>query len=100
MAESEEELKSLLMKVKEESDKAGLKLNVQKTKIVASGPITSWQRDGEMMEIVRNFILGGSKITADGDCSHKIKRCLLLGRKAMTNLDSILKSRDITLHYS
>ena len=95
MAESEEELKSLLMKVKEKSEKTGLKLNIQKTKIMASGPITSWQIDGETMEIVRDFILGGSKITADGDCSHEIKRCLLLGRKAMTNLDSILKSRDI-----
>ena len=97
MAESEEELKSLLMKVKEESKKVGLKLNIQKTKIMASGPITSWQIDGETMEIVTDFIFLGSKITADGDCSHKIKRCLLLGRKAMTNLDSILKSRDITL---
>ena len=94
MAESEEELVCLLMKVKEESEKAGLKLNIQKTKIMASGPITSWQIDGET---VRDFILGGSKITADGDCSHEMKRCLLLGRKAMTNLDSILKSRDITL---
>ena len=97
MTESEEELKSLLMKVKEESEKVGLKLNIQKTKIMASGPITSWQIDGEIMEKVRDFILGGSKITADGDCSHEIKRCLLLGRKAKTNLDSILKSRDITL---
>ena len=97
MAESEEELKSLLMKVKEESEKAGLKLNIQKTMIIASGPITSWQIDGETMETVRDFILGGSKITADGDCSHAIKRCLLLGRKAMTNRDSIVKSRDITL---
>ena len=97
MAESEEELKSLLMKVKEESEIVGLKLNIQKTKIVASGPITSWQIDGETVETVRDFILGGSKITAYGDCSHEIKRCLLLGRKAMTNLDSILKSRDITL---
>ena len=97
MAESEEELKSLLMKVKEESEIAGLKLNIQKTKFMASGPITSWQIDGEKMETVRDFILGGSKITADGDCSHEIKRHLLLGRKAMTNLDSILKSRDITL---
>ena len=97
MAESEEELKSLLMKVKEESEKVGLKLNVQKTKILASGPITSWEIDGETVETVSDFILGGSKITADGDCSHEIKRCLLLGRKAMTNLDSILKSRDITL---
>ena len=96
MAESKEELKSLLMKVKEESEKAGLKLNIQKTKIVASSPITSWQIDGETLETVRNFIFGDSKITADGDCSHEIKRCLLLGRKAMTNLDSILKSRDIT----
>ena len=97
MAESEEELKSLLMKVKEESEKVGLKLNIQKTKIMASGRITSWQIDGETMEIVRDFIFGSSKITADGDCSHEIKRCLLLGRKVMTNLDSILKSRDITL---
>ena len=97
MAESEEELKSLLMKVKEESEKVGLKLNIQKTKIMASGPIISWQIDGETMETVTEFILGGSKITADGDCSHKIKRCLLLGRKVMTNLDSILKSRDSTL---
>ena len=97
MAESEEELKSLLMKVKEESEKVGLKLNIQKTKIIASSPITSWQIDGETMETVADFILGGSKITADGDCSHEIKRCLLLGRKVMTNLDSILKSRDITL---
>ena len=97
MAESEEELKSLLMKMKEESQKVGLKLNIQKTKIMASGSITSWQIDGETMETVTDFILGGSKITADGDCSHEIKRCLLLGRKAMTNLDSILKSRDITL---
>ena len=97
MAESEEELKSLLMKVKEESEKAGLKLNIHKPKIMASGPITSWQIDGETMETVRDFILGGSKITADGDCSHEIKRCLLLGRKVMTNLDSILKSRGITL---
>ena len=95
MAESEEELKSLLMK--EESEKVGLKLNIQKTKIMASGPITSWQRDGETVEIVSDFILGGSKITADGDCSHEVKRCLLLGRKVMTNLDSILKSRDTTL---
>ena len=90
MAESEEELKSLLMKVKEESEKLGLKLNIQKTKIMASGPITSWQRDGE---IVRDFTLGGSKVTADGDCSHEIKRCLLLGRKAMTNLDNYIKKR-------
>ena len=97
MAGSKEELKSLLMKVKEESEKAGLKLNIQKTKIMASGPITSWQIDGETMETVTDFILGGSKITADGDCSHEIKRCLLLGRKAMTNRDSILKSRDVTL---
>ena len=97
MAESEEELKSLLMKVKEESEKVGLKLNIQKTKIMASGPITSWQIDGKTVETVADFILGGSKITADGDCSHEIKRCLLLGRKVMTNLDSILKSRDITL---
>ena len=97
MAESEEELKSLLMKVKEESEKVALKLNIQKTKIMASSPITSWQIDGETMKIVRDFILGGSKITADCDCSHEIKRCLLLGRKVMTNLDSILKSRDITL---
>ena len=96
MAESKEELKSLLTKVKEESEKAGLKLNIQKTKILASGPITSWQIDRKTMETVRDFILGGSKVTADGDCSHGIKRCLLLGRKAMTNLDSILKSRDIT----
>ena len=97
MAESEEELKSLLMKVKEKSEKVGLKLNIQKTKTLASGPITSWQIDGETVETVSDFILGGSKITADGDCSHEIKRRLLLGRKAMTNLDSILKSRDITL---
>ena len=97
MAESEEELKSLLMKVKEKSEKAGLKLNIQKTKIMASGSITSWQIDGETMEIVRDFIFLGSKITADGDCSHEIKRHLLLGRKAMTNLDSRLKSRDIIL---
>ena len=96
MAESKEELKSLLMKAKEESEKVGLKLNIQKTKIMASGPITSWQIDGETMEIVRDFILGGSKITTDGDCSHEIKRHLLLGRKAMTNLDSLLKSRNIT----
>ena len=95
MAESEEELKSLLMK--EESEKAGLKLNIKKTKIMASGPVTSWQVDGETVATVRDFIFGGSKITADGDCSHEIKRCLLLGRKAMTNLDSILKSRDVTL---
>ena len=97
MAESEEEQKSLLMKVKEESEKSGLKLNIQKAKIMASGPITSWQIDGETMEAVTDFIFLGSKITADGDCSHEIKRRLLLGRKAMTNLDSILKSRDITL---
>ena len=97
MAENEEELKSLLMKVKEESEKAGLKPNIQKTKIMASGPITSWQTDGETMETVTDFIFLGSKITANGDCSHEIKRYLLLGRKAMTNLDSILKSRDITL---
>ena len=97
MAESEEELKSLLMKVKEESEKAGLKLNIQKAKIMASGPITSWQIDGETVETVSDFILGGPKITEDGDCSHEIKSCLLLGRKVMTNLDSILKSRDITL---
>ena len=97
MAESEEELKSLLMKVKEESEKAGLKLNIQKTMIMASGPITSWQIEGETMETVRDFLFLSSKITADGDCSHEIKRCLLLGRKAMTNLDSTLKSRDITL---
>ena len=97
MAESEEELKSLLTKMKEENKKAGLKLNIQKTKIMASSPITSWQIDGETMETVTDFIFLGSKITADGDCSHEIKRCLLLGRKAMTNLDSILKSRDITL---
>ena len=97
VAESEEELKSLLMKLKEESEKVGLKLNIQKRNIMASSPIISWQIDLETMEIVRNFILGGSKITADGDCSHEIKRCLLLGRKAMTNLGSISKSRDITL---
>ena len=97
MKESEEELKSLLMKVKEESKKAGLKLNIQKTKIMTFSPITSWQIDGETMETVAGFIFLGSKITADGDCSHEIKRCLLLGRKAVTNLDSILKSRDITL---
>ena len=97
MAESEEELKSLLMKVKEESEKVDLKLNIQKTKIMAFGPITSWQIDGKAMETVRNFILGGSKITANGDFSHEIKGWLLLGRKVMTNLDSILKSRDITL---
>ena len=97
MAESEEELKSLLIKVKEGSGKVGLKLNIQKTQIMASCPITSWQIDGETMETVTGFIFGGSKITADGDCSHEIKRCLLLGRKDMTNLDNILKSRDITL---
>ena len=97
MAESEEELKSLLMKVKEESEKVGLKLNIQKTKIMTSGPITSWQIDGETMETVTDFIFLGSKIKEDGDCSHEIKRCLLLGRKSMTNLDSTLKSRDITL---
>ena len=97
MAESEEELKSLLMKVKEESEKVGLKLKIQKTKIMASGPITSWQIDGETVETVTDFIFRGSKITADGDCNHEIKRCLLLGRKFMTNLDSICKSRDITL---
>ena len=97
MAESEEELKSLLMKVKEESEKVGLKLNIQKTKIITSGPITSWQIDGETVETVADFILGGYKITVDGDCIHEIKRCLLLGRKVMTNLDSIFKSRDITL---
>ena len=97
MEESEEELKSLLMKVKEESEKVGLKLNIQKMKIMASGPITSWEIDGETVETVTDFILGGSKITADGDCSREIKRRLLLGRKVMTNLDSILKSRDITL---
>ena len=97
MGESKEELKSLLMKVKEKSEKVGLKLNTQKTKMMASGPITSWKLDRETMETVRNFIFLGSKITADGDCSHEIKRCLLLGRKVMTNLDSIFKSRDITL---
>ena len=97
MAESKEEQKSLLMKVKKESEKFGLKLNIQKTKIMVSSPITSWQINGETMETVTDFILGGSKITADGDCSHEIKRCLLLGRKVMTNLDSILKSREITL---
>ena len=96
-AESEEELKSLLMKVREESEKAGLKLNIQKTKIMASGPITSWQIDGETVETVSDFIFLGSKITADGDCSHEIRRCLLPGRKVMTNLDSILKNRDMTL---
>ena len=97
MAESEEELKSLLMKVKEESEKVGLKLNIQKTKIMVSGPITSWKIDGETVEIVSDFIFLGSKITTDGDCSYEIKRLLLLGRKAMANLDSVLKSRDITL---
>ena len=97
MAESEEELKTLLMKVKEETEKVGLKLNIQKMKIMASGPITSWEIDGETVETVADFILGDSKITADGDCSHEIKRRLLLGRKVMTNLDSIFKSRDITL---
>ena len=97
MAESEEELKSLLMKVKEESEKVGLKLNIQKMKIMASGPITSWELDGETVETVSDFIFGGSKITADGDCSHEIKRRLLLGRKVITNLESILKSRNITL---
>ena len=97
MAETEEELKSLLMKVKEESEKVGLKLNIQKTQIMASGSITSWQIDGETMETATDFIFWGSKITADGDCSHEIKRCLLLGRKAVTNLDSILKSRDVIL---
>ena len=100
MAESEEELRSLLIKVKEESEKVGLKLNIQKTKIMASSPITSWQIDGETMETVIDFIFLGSKITADGTCSHEIKRCLLLGRKAMTSLDGILKSRDITLPQS
>ena len=97
MAESEEELKSLLMKVKEESEKVGLKLNIHKIKIMASGPITSWQIDGETVEAVSDFIFLGARITADGDCSHEIKRCLLLGRKVMTNLDSILKNRDVTL---
>ena len=97
MAESEEELKSLLKKVKDESEKVGLKLNIQKTKMITSGPITSWEIDGETGETVSDFILGGSKITADGDCSHEIKRRLLLGRKVMTNLDSIFKSRDISL---
>ena len=97
MAENKEELKSLWIKVKEGSENVGLKLNIQKTKIMASGPITSWQIDGETMETVSNFIFSGSRITADGDCSHEIKRCLLLGRKVMTNLDSILKIRDITL---
>ena len=97
MADSEEELKNLLMKVKVESEKVGLKLNIQKTKIMASGPVTSWEIDGETVETVSDFILGGSKITADGDCSHEIKRHLLLGSKVMTNLDNILKGRDITL---
>ena len=97
MAESEEELKTLLMKVKEQSEKVGLKFNIQKTKIMASGPITSWEIDGETVETVSDFIFGGSKITVDGDCSHEIKRCLLLGRKVLSNLDSIFKSRDITL---
>ena len=97
MAESEEELKSLLMKVKEESEKVGLKFNIQKMKIMASGPVTSWEIDGETVETVSDFIFLGSRITADGDCSHEIKRCLLLGRKVITNLGSILKSRDITL---
>ena len=97
LAETKEELKSLLMKVKEESEKVGLKLNIQKTKIMASSPITSWQIDGETMETVRDFIFLGSKITANGDCSHEIKRCVFLGKKSMTNLDSVLKSRDITL---
>ena len=97
MAETEEELKSLLMKVREENEKVGLKLNIQKTKIMASGPISPWEIDGETLEIVSDFILGGSKITVDGDCSHEIKRRFLLGRKVMTNLDSIFKSRDITL---
>ena len=97
MAESEEELRSLLMKVREESEKGGLKLNIQKTKIMASGPIISWQIDGETVETVSDFILGGSKTTADGYCSHEIKRCLLLGKKAITNIDNILKSREITL---
>ena len=96
MAESKEEVNSLLMKVKDESEKDGLKLNIQKMKIMASGPTISWQIDGETKETVTDFIFGGSKMTADGDCSHEMKRCLLLGRKAMTNLDSILKSRDIT----
>ena len=97
MAESEEELQTILMKVEEESEKVDLKLNIQKTKIIASGPITSWEIDGETVETVSDFIFGGSETTADGDCSHEIKRCLLLGRKVLTNLDSILKSRDITL---
>ena len=99
MAESEEELKSLLMKVEEESEKVGLKLNIQKTKIITSGPITSWQIDGKTVETVSDFIFGGSKITADGDCSHEIKRCLLLRKEVITNLDSIFKSRDITLPF-
>ena len=97
MAENKKELKSFLMQVKEESERGGLKLNIQETKIMASGPITSWQTDGETMETVTDFLFWGSKITADGDCGHEIKRCLLLGRKVMTNLDSILQSRDITL---
>ena len=97
MAEGEEELKSFLMKVKEESEKAGLNISIQKTKIMASSPINSWQIDGETMETLRDFIFSGSKISADGDCSHEVKRCFLLGRKAMTNLDSMLKSKDITL---
>ena len=97
MAESEEELKSLLMRVKVESEKVGLKLNIQKTKIMASGPINSWEIDGDTVETAADFIFGGSKITADGDCSHEVKRCLFLGRKVMCNLDSVLKSRDITL---
>ena len=98
MAESEEELQSLLMKVKEESEKVGLKLNIQKTKIMASGPITSWQKDGETMETLTDFIFEGSNITADGDCSHEIKRCLLLGRKAMTNIDSVYWKAETLLH--
>ena len=97
MAESEEEVKSLLMKVKEEREKVGLKLNIQKAKIMASSPITSWQIHGDTVETVADFIFGGSKITAEGDCSHEIKRCLLLGKKALTNLDSVLKSKDVTL---
>ena len=100
MAESKEELESLLMKVKEESEKVGLKLNIRKAKIMASGPITSWQIDGETVEAVTDFIFGGSKITADGDCIHEIKRCLLLGRKAMTNLESVLKSRELLCQQS
>ena len=100
MVESEEELKSLLMKVKEESEKVGLNLTIQKTKIMASGPITSWEIDGETVETVSDFIFGGSKITTNGDCSHEMKRCLLLGKKVMTNLDSIFKSRDIALQFS